>query len=83
MEVSTEEEKKKINKMIIVALWCIQMRPSDRRSMNKVVEMLVGEVECLQMPSKPFLSSLGNVRDNLNPTCSSIQSSESNESAQF
>ena len=83
MEVSTKKEKKTINKMIIVALWCIQMRPSDRRSMNKVVEMLVGEVECLQMPSKPFLSSLGDVRDNLNLTCSSIQSSESSESAQL
>ncbi|XP_050247191.1 rust resistance kinase Lr10-like isoform X2 [Quercus robur] len=77
MEDATEEEKKIVNKMIIVALWCIQMKPSDRCSMNKVIEMLVGEVECLQMPSKPFLSSLGDVEDNLNPTCSSIQSSES------
>ena len=73
MEDATEEEEKIVNKMIIVALWCIQMKPSDRCSMNKVVEMLVGEVECLQMPSKPFLSSLGDVGDNLNPTCSSIQ----------
>ncbi|KAL4594832.1 hypothetical protein ACB092_12G047300 [Castanea dentata] len=77
MEDSTKEEKKVFNKMIIVALWCIQMKPSDRCSMNKVAEMLVGEVEGLQMPSKPFLSSLGDVGHNLNPTCSSIQSSES------
>ena len=55
------------------------MKPSDRCSMNKVVEMLVGEVECLQMPSKPFLSSLENIGDNLNPTCSPIQSSESTQ----
>ncbi|KAK7856686.1 protein suppressor of npr1-1 constitutive 4 [Quercus suber] len=34
-----------------------KMKPSDRPSMNKVVEMLEREVECLQMPSKPFLSS--------------------------
>ena len=33
------------------------MKPSDRPSMNRVVEMLEGEVECLQMPSKPFLLS--------------------------
>ena len=83
MEDATEKEKKTINKMIIVALWCIQMKPSDRCSMNKVVEMLVGEVECLQMPSKPFLSSLADVGDNLNPTCSTIQSSESSQSTQF
>nr|XP_023877880.1 rust resistance kinase Lr10-like [Quercus suber] len=74
MEDATEHEKKTINKMIIVALWCIQMKPSDCCSMNKVVEMLVGEVECLQMPSKSFLSSLVDVGDSLNPTCSSIQS---------
>ena len=34
------------------------MKPSDRPSMNIVVEMLVGELECLQMPPKPFLTSL-------------------------
>ncbi|KAM4084565.1 hypothetical protein ACB094_08G142100 [Castanea mollissima] len=79
MEDATEEEKKTVKKMIIVALWCIQMKPSDRPSMNKVVEMLEGEVECLQMPSKPFLlsspeRSIGDVEDNLNSTSSSIQS---------
>ena len=85
IEDATEEKKKIVKKMIIVALWCIQMKPSDRPSMNKVVEMLEGEVECLQMPSKPFLSSspvrpTGDVGDNLNST-SSFQSSESSESA--
>ncbi|XP_050254856.1 rust resistance kinase Lr10-like [Quercus robur] len=86
IEDATEEEKKIVKKMIIVALWCIQMKPSDRPSMNKVVEMLEGEVECLQMPSKPFLSSsparpTGDVGDNLNSTSSSFQSGESNQSA--
>ncbi|KAF3948416.1 hypothetical protein CMV_025584 [Castanea mollissima] len=79
MEGATEEEKKIAKKMILVALWCIQMKPSDRPSMNKVVEMLEGEVECLQMPSKPFLLSspkrpIGDVGDNLDSTSSSIQS---------
>ncbi|KAK4544311.1 hypothetical protein RGQ29_033005 [Quercus rubra] len=78
MEDATEEEKKTTKKMIIVALWCIQMKPSDRPSMNKVVKMLEGEVESLQMPSKPFLSSsprrpIGDVRDNLNSNRSSFQ----------
>ncbi|XP_023905296.1 rust resistance kinase Lr10-like [Quercus suber] len=78
LEDALEEKKKIVKKMIIVALWCIQMKPSDRPSMKKIVEMLEGEVECLQMPSKPFLSSspvrpTGDVGDNLNSTSSSFQ----------
>ncbi|XP_057950422.1 rust resistance kinase Lr10-like isoform X2 [Malania oleifera] len=53
---ATEKERKLINKMIIVALWCIQMKPNDRPPMHKVVEMLEGTVEALQMPPKPFAS---------------------------
>ncbi|XP_062074898.1 rust resistance kinase Lr10-like [Humulus lupulus] len=45
-------------KMIVVALWCIQLKPSDRRTMNKVLEMLEGEAECLEMPQKPSLYPL-------------------------
>ncbi|KAL5979943.1 hypothetical protein ACLOJK_039055 [Asimina triloba] len=52
-----EDEKEVIKKMLIVALWCIQMKPADRPSMTKVVEMLEGRVERLQLPAKPFLSS--------------------------
>jgi hypothetical protein len=87
MEDVTEEEKKIAKKMIMVALWCIQMKPSDRPSMNKVVEMLEGEVESLQMPSKPFLSSIESpmrdAREDSNQTCSSIQSEESSQATQF
>ncbi|KAM5584992.1 hypothetical protein ABKV19_004397 [Rosa sericea] len=52
---ATEDEMKVIKKMIIVALWCIQMKPTERPSMSKVVEMLEGEIESLQIPPKPFL----------------------------
>ncbi|KAB1205150.1 hypothetical protein CJ030_MR7G016794 [Morella rubra] len=52
----TEEEKEICKKMIIVALWCIQMTPSYRPSMHEVVGMLEGKLECLQMPPKPFIS---------------------------
>ncbi|XP_004307211.1 PREDICTED: probable receptor-like protein kinase At5g39020-like [Fragaria vesca subsp. vesca] len=56
IEDATDEEKKLTKKMLMVALWCIQMKPSDRpKSMNKVVEMLEGEVESIPMPPKPFL----------------------------
>ncbi|ONI21843.1 hypothetical protein PRUPE_2G093000 [Prunus persica] len=55
MDDATEDEKKIIKKMIITALWCIQLKPSHRPSMNKVIEMLEGEVECLQLPPKLLL----------------------------
>ncbi|PIA35993.1 hypothetical protein AQUCO_03400114v1 [Aquilegia coerulea] len=42
-------------KMIIVALWCIQTHPTNRPSMTKVVEMLEGSNEELQMPPNPSL----------------------------
>jgi serine/threonine protein kinase len=81
LEDTTEEEKKMGKKMIIVALWCIQMKPNDRPSMNKVVQMLEGKVECLQMPSKPFLSSLDETV--IGGGENSNQSNESSQSSQF
>jgi len=56
MENSADDEKRVVKKIIIVALWCIQFKPNDRPSMFKVIEMLEGEVEFLQMPPKPSLS---------------------------
>jgi len=50
-----EQEKNTIKKMIIVALWCIQLKPIDRPSMHKVVQMLEADIKSLQMPPKPFL----------------------------
>ncbi|KAL8476708.1 hypothetical protein ACS0TY_029127 [Phlomoides rotata] len=43
--------------MTIVALWCTQMNPGDRPSMNKVVEMLEGQVERLRVPDRPSQSA--------------------------
>ncbi|KAF8671015.1 hypothetical protein HU200_050294 [Digitaria exilis] len=50
------EEKEKIRQLAIVALWCIQWNPRNRPSMTKVVNMLTGRLENLQMPPKPFIS---------------------------
>ncbi|XP_042032066.1 LEAF RUST 10 DISEASE-RESISTANCE LOCUS RECEPTOR-LIKE PROTEIN KINASE-like 2.1 isoform X2 [Salvia splendens] len=47
-----ESIKNIVKKITIVALWCILMSPDDRPSMNKVLEMLEGDVECLQIPSQ-------------------------------
>ncbi|KAL9380276.1 hypothetical protein Peur_025933 [Populus x canadensis] len=55
-EDAMEYGKKTTKKMIIVALWCIQLKPIDRPSMHKVVKMLESDVESLRMPPKPFLT---------------------------
>ncbi|XP_010035347.2 rust resistance kinase Lr10 [Eucalyptus grandis] len=51
-EEVSEEERRTIKKMIIVGLWCIQWNPSDRPSMRKVLEMLEGEIDSLQISPK-------------------------------
>jgi len=53
MDDASEMDKILLKKMFIVALWCIQLKPSDRPSMNKVVEMLEAKVETLEIPPKP------------------------------
>ncbi|XP_038972581.1 rust resistance kinase Lr10-like [Phoenix dactylifera] len=61
MEDATDDEKEIAKKLLMIALRCIQMNPAERPSMSQVVEMLENKMEDLQMPSKPFLSSLGKV----------------------
>lgn len=70
-----EEDSKAIKKMLIVALWCIQLKPSDRPSMSKVIEMLEGEVDCLQLPPKPSLCPQGNQVEHAQETFDQTQSS--------
>ncbi|CAM0958726.1 unnamed protein product [Alopecurus aequalis] len=53
---TTQDEKEKVIKLAIVALWCIQWNPRNRPSMTKVVNMLTGRLQNLQMPPKPFVS---------------------------
>uniref|UniRef100_A0ACD5TS00 Uncharacterized protein n=1 Tax=Avena sativa TaxID=4498 RepID=A0ACD5TS00_AVESA len=53
----TQGEDETVRKLAIVALWCIQWSPRNRPSMTKVVNMLTGNLQNLQMPPKPFLSS--------------------------
>ncbi|XP_043700285.1 LEAF RUST 10 DISEASE-RESISTANCE LOCUS RECEPTOR-LIKE PROTEIN KINASE-like 2.4 [Telopea speciosissima] len=57
LRYNTEDEKEIAKKLIIVALWCTQLKPVDRPSMTKVMEMLEGSQELLEMPPKPFLAT--------------------------
>jgi interleukin-1 receptor-associated kinase 1 len=54
IENDTTQEIKLAKKMMIVALWCIQTKPEDRPSMDKVLEMLEEEDGDLQIPNKPY-----------------------------
>ncbi|EOY13651.1 PR5-like receptor kinase [Theobroma cacao] len=79
----TDGEKIIVRKMIITAFWCIQVTPSVRPSMSKVLEMLETDIELLQMPPKPFqlpleISAQDHVDDNPSedPTSSLLSSNE-------
>lgn len=53
---ANDDEKKMARKLSLVALWCIQTNPVQRPSMSKVVEMLEGEAEVVQVPPQPLQS---------------------------
>ncbi|XP_060214794.1 rust resistance kinase Lr10-like [Lycium barbarum] len=55
--IMNEEDKECARKMVMVSLWCIQTDPSNRPSMSKVVEMLEGNQNSMQIPPKPYLYS--------------------------
>nr|XP_048328553.1 PR5-like receptor kinase [Ziziphus jujuba var. spinosa] len=55
--VTTEEEKEIARKLLLVSYWCIQIDPLDRPPMSKVVDMLEGDLQHVQIPPKPFLFS--------------------------
>ena len=71
--VRNESEEEMVRKMTIVGLWCIQTQPSTRPTISKVVEMFVTEVDLLQMPPKPILSSPSTSPANLSYESYSLQ----------
>ncbi|XP_078153300.1 rust resistance kinase Lr10-like [Carex rostrata] len=44
-------------KLCLVALWCIQIKSSDRPDMSRVIEMLESDLDSLRMPPRPFFAS--------------------------
>ncbi|KAK4711328.1 hypothetical protein R3W88_005841 [Solanum pinnatisectum] len=53
-EGANDDEKKMVRKLALVALWCIQTNPIQLPSMSRVLEMLEGEVEVLEVPPLPL-----------------------------
>ncbi|KAJ0507491.1 putative glycerophosphodiester phosphodiesterase, protein kinase RLK-Pelle-LRK10L-2 family [Helianthus annuus] len=73
--VTTEEDDELARKMMMVSLWCIRIDPLDRPSISKVMEMLEGSFESLQVPPRRFESSPA--RPFQDTSLSSTQSSSS------
>ncbi|KAF7819900.1 LEAF RUST 10 DISEASE-RESISTANCE LOCUS RECEPTOR-LIKE PROTEIN KINASE-like 2.1 [Senna tora] len=51
------EEHDIAKRMIVVGLWCIQAFPIHRPTISRVIEMLEGSLDSLEMPPKPVMSS--------------------------
>ncbi|KAJ9162886.1 hypothetical protein P3X46_022626 [Hevea brasiliensis] len=49
-----QKDKEKAERMVVVALQCIQHSPDARPLMSDVVKMLEGSMEVLQQPQNPF-----------------------------
>ncbi|CAI0397140.1 unnamed protein product [Linum tenue] len=72
----TEEEDNIAKKMVMVGLWCIQMKPDERPPMNKVLEMLEGDLDSLPVSPKPLLYPRGEAARKSQEGSSFVSSSE-------
>ncbi|XP_019154607.1 PREDICTED: LEAF RUST 10 DISEASE-RESISTANCE LOCUS RECEPTOR-LIKE PROTEIN KINASE-like 2.1 [Ipomoea nil] len=72
--IRDEEDKEMAMKMMLVSLWCIQTNPADRPSIRRVVEMLEGSIESLEIPPKPFFCPP--IHDSLHPSPTSSVTTE-------
>ena len=61
VEYNVEEldDKEKLERYVMVAIWCIQEDPSLRPTMNRVTQMLEGVVEVLVPPCRFLFSRTG------------------------
>ncbi|XP_010450947.1 PREDICTED: LEAF RUST 10 DISEASE-RESISTANCE LOCUS RECEPTOR-LIKE PROTEIN KINASE-like 2.1 isoform X1 [Camelina sativa] len=75
----SREEKETAKKMTLVGLWCIQPCPSNRPLMNRVVEMIEGSLDALEVPPKPSLHLSAEPL----PESSSLSEENSNDSEVF
>jgi serine/threonine protein kinase len=83
MDEFTSEEMINVKKMFITALCCVQLKPSDRPSMNKVIEMLEGNIENIEIPPKPSIYPNETFQNNLEVTSDEIESDTDDDSASF
>ncbi|KAF7808859.1 LEAF RUST 10 DISEASE-RESISTANCE LOCUS RECEPTOR-LIKE PROTEIN KINASE-like 2.1 [Senna tora] len=55
--IRDKSDEEIVKKIVTVSLWCIQIDPSNRPAMSKVVDMMEGSLESLELPPLPVLSS--------------------------
>ncbi|TXG57286.1 hypothetical protein EZV62_018599 [Acer yangbiense] len=55
--IEEDRDEEIAKKLAIVGLWCIQWNPTDRPSMTMVIQMLEDDLQTLEIPPKPFVSS--------------------------
>lgn len=55
--VMSNEENEIAKKLTMVGLWCIQTIPTHRPTISKVIDMLEGSMDSLEMPPKPVMFS--------------------------
>ncbi|KAK4280778.1 hypothetical protein QN277_012356 [Acacia crassicarpa] len=81
---NTMEENDIAKKMTIVGLWCIQTFPTQRPTISRVIEMLEGSLESLEMPPKPVMLSPPRLEEESSATCNTnsggVDSDESSSS---
>ncbi|KAK2399376.1 PR5 receptor kinase [Trifolium repens] len=80
MDDLTSEEMINVKKMFITALWCVQLKPIDRPSMNKVIEMLEGNIENIEIPPKPSLYPNETIQNDLDATSDETESDADDDS---
>ncbi|GJZ57327.1 protein kinase-like domain, concanavalin A-like lectin/glucanase domain protein [Tanacetum coccineum] len=56
--IVSDEENNMVRKTIIVGLWCIQTNPLNHPTITRVLEMLEGDLELLEIPPKPYVFSV-------------------------
>ncbi|GAU21229.1 hypothetical protein TSUD_11470 [Trifolium subterraneum] len=79
----TDEDKKNVKKMFIVALWCIQLNPNDRPSMDRVIEMLEGDIKDIEIPPKPSPYPTEIMQDRVTSSSTSIWDDDATGSISF
>ncbi|KAI5394195.1 hypothetical protein KIW84_061045 [Lathyrus oleraceus] len=70
---ATDEEKKNVKKMFIIALWCIQLNPNDRPSMDRVIDMLEGDIKDIKIPPKYDAYPIEMIQDDVTSFSESIE----------
>ncbi|XP_061344938.1 LEAF RUST 10 DISEASE-RESISTANCE LOCUS RECEPTOR-LIKE PROTEIN KINASE-like 2.4 [Gastrolobium bilobum] len=72
--IMSTDENEIAKRMTMVGLWCIQTIPSHRPTISRVIDMLEGSMDSLEMPPKPVLCSPPRSTTEFSTTSNSLNS---------